>query len=485
MSLCVLLRDSDGSAVMAADTALTVEICGTDYRVEGREDSEKIVNCHGNLLFISGILDFSEELRKIAKEMNQLDMKKFQLAAIRILGSGKYKADWSKDDVIVLACLEDNRVALMRASKGFERIEWQNAPTDNDGMVITTAGAKAEAAFHNAMSFAKDTECGAPLIIRTFDSVLCEGVGGDCHIIKRFADGHMVELTGRLHDRGDIKKVKIRPHGVVHATNGVFNGEVHAKKGDFDGIIKARDFLLPSGDSLVSVLNEKGQIRGDFIDAKGMRVIGDSGEIVLNIDKTGIHWPAKYSPIRYQYAASASGPWHDTQFHSDEYRRESFDGGVTWGSGIKFVARDGAPGSNGSDASVTYNNIRKALQKASGTTSAYLTMDEVGAPEIYGGKIYGSEFHGSAFNVYFDDEGIPTSQDGFNLYGTYNGTPYHFLQIRYDEGDAPIVSLFSPDNAYLEIGKDASWNGVQGYTRFRGKVDFSGADVDGIVARFA
>lgn len=309
-------------------------------------------------------------------------MEKLQLAAIRVLGSGKFDADWAKYDVIVLACLEDNRVATMRASKGFEQIRWQDSPTESEGMTVTTIGAEAEAAFHNAMAFAKDTEWGVPLIARTFDSVLCEEVGGDCHIVKRFADGHMVEMAGKLHDRVNLRKIKVQPHGIIYASDGVFNGEVHAKKGDFDGTIKAREFLLPSGDSLVPVLNEKGQIKGDFIDAKGMRIVDDAGETVLNIDKTGIHWSAKYSPVRYQYGPSADGPWYDEQ-GKYEYRRESFDGGVTWGSGIKFIAKDGAPGANGtngSDASVTFSNIKRALQKASGTASAYLTMNEAGAP---------------------------------------------------------------------------------------------------------
>lgn len=59
MSLCVLLRDPDGSAIMGADTALTVDIFGTHYRADGLEDAEKIVNCGGNLLFISGRLNFA------------------------------------------------------------------------------------------------------------------------------------------------------------------------------------------------------------------------------------------------------------------------------------------------------------------------------------------------------------------------------------------------------------------------------------------
>lgn len=99
---------------------------------------------------------------------------------------------------------------------------------------------------------------------------------------------------------------------------------------------------------------------------------------------------------------------------NDKYRRESFDGGTTWGSPFQFRGTDGTNGRPGNDASVTYNNIKAALQKAASTQTSFITADEMGAPNIYGGKIYGSKMYANEFNVYplnVFDNGIMQSKN--------------------------------------------------------------------------
>ena len=202
--------------------------------------------------------------------------------------------------------------------------------------------------------------------------------------------------------------------GNLYMRGDFYANDIYVENGTFNGVVKAQDFQLPSGDSMVSVLNEQGKIKGDYIDAKGINIKDPTtGDTVLYMDATGIHWAAKYSPIEYQYATSASGPWHDTRSANEEYRRESTDGGTTWSDGIKFVARDGR---NGSDASVTYDNIKKALQKAEGIQTSFITVDEMGAPNIYGGNIYGGTINGGKITALDKMEATCDFYVGNNIY---------------------------------------------------------------------
>ena len=92
-------------------------------------------------------------------------------------------------------------------------------------------------------------------------------------------------------------------------------------------------------------------------------------------------------------------------FETDLYRRDSLDGGRTWGAPYQFRGRDGhngQNGQNGQDANVTWNNIKSALQYADNIQSTFITADSSGAPKIYGGTIYGSQFYGSEFAALLD-----------------------------------------------------------------------------------
>ena len=181
--------------------------------------------------------------------------------------------------------------------------------------------------------------------------------------------------------------------GNVYAEDGVFNGTVYATKGEFDGIIKARDIRLPSGDTMTSIINKNGKIDAKWLELMGISIQNDRGDTVMTIDQGGVRFGTGYSPVQYQFATSESGPWHSAMGANDKYRRESFDGGTTWGTPFQFRGTDGRPGYNGSDANVTYDNMLKALQKAESTKTAFITADEIGAPTLYGAKIYGAEIY--------------------------------------------------------------------------------------------
>lgn len=178
-------------------------------------------------------------------------------------------------------------------------------------------------------------------------------------------------------------------------------------------------------------------------------VVDRNGNVTLagNIYMTGdITWGK--GPVQYKFAPAMTGPWHDTMKENDKYRRDSLDGGTTWGDPYQFKGEDGRDGMNGSDATINYNSIKAALQKAASLPSAFMTVDALGAPSIYGGKIYGAEMYANEFNVYPLD--TKKESGGFNIHGTYNGSPYQFLQIEYSAkkyGGYPAVMFNSPGGA--------------------------------------
>lgn len=184
-----------------------------------------------------------------------------------------------------------------------------------------------------------------------------------------------------------------------------------------------------------------------------------------NVSMTGsITWSSTNTPVQYQFSVNGYSNWHTTMTSSDMYRRDSLDGGATWGTAYQFRGQDGR---DGSDANVTFANVKSALQKAASTQTTFITADSAGSPNIYGGNIYGSKFWGKEFNVIADG-----NSGSFNLYGSYSGTSYPMLKISYFEGTAPYVTFGSPARAL------ATWDFLATY--FRGTLDFSSATVTGL-----
>lgn len=231
-----------------------------------------------------------------------------------------------------------------------------------------------------------------------------------------------------------------------------FRGTIHAEAGKFKGVVQAEDFMLKSGDSMKSILSDKGKIMGDYIDARGINILDDNDDPVLYMDKTGIHWTPKYSPFKTQYSVTANGPWHDTYAANDEYRRDSTDGGTTWGPGIKYVAKDGRDGANGSDAKVP-----KYI------TSVGITQTDIESPKITGGLIQGGELRvtGEYTSAYAGQSELGVYDAGGDKYG----------YIRYDDNkiekpyearyrmfiateDGKAMKIQSGANLSITAGKD-------------------------------
>lgn len=83
-----------------------------------------------------------------------------------------------------------------------------------------------------------------------------------------------------------------------------------------------------------------------------------------------ITWDSTNTPVQYQFSINGAS-WHSTMNASDMYRRDSLDGGKTWGSAYQFRGEDG------SDAYVP-----------SYITSTGITRTTIKSPTIYGGTFH-------------------------------------------------------------------------------------------------
>lgn len=176
-----------------------------------------------------------------------------------------------------------------------------------------------------------------------------------------------------------------------------------------------------------------------------------------NINMSGgvITW-GQNGPVKYQFSsAGVTGPWHDTMQTNDKYRRDSLDGGTTWGSGYQFVGVDGKPGQDGSDGSDA--TVPKYI------TETVIAKGVVAAPQIYAND----------FSVYPPDESAEYA-GSFNLYGMFQGMQRHLFTIYYRNNGMymPEIAFGSPDGV-----SSVDWSFSR--TNFNGWIDFSGASVTG------
>ena len=445
MSLCIVLRNPNGGVMMAADTAVSTEIKNKPYRVVDMADDEKIIEHNGALIFCSGDLEKCERIRTFIRQSAQLNLVRVSEYARKLFGNNP------PDNTGILVCWEDGSLVGMLSAQNFRLTP---IPWDRGGVDFFTLGINQKRAYELTDRYlhseiAAGENGGVQVIARTYFELSSECIGGNIHVFSRTSPttpwkSGFIEMDERDKSFRQITKAEaLATHGIVYA----------------------QDFYLGNKGEYTSSLltDDKTKIRGEYIDARGINIMDAQGHQVLYIDQTGIHWTPKYSPFKYQYSTSANGPWHDTPADSDVYRRESCDGGITWGAGIKFIARDGK---NGSDANVTYDNIKKALQKAASTQTSFITADEMGAPIIYGGKIYGAEMYANQFNIHTENGG---RQGAFSVWGDFLGIPYEMFRIDYFAGDAPYVHLYSPAKGYMSIGYGG------GRVTMDGRIDFSNA----------
>lgn len=123
------------------------------------------------------------------------------------------------------------------------------------------------------------------------------------------------------------------------------------------------------------------------------------------------------------------------------------------------------------EAELAYDRANRAYKLADSIEmpgyikSTYIDQTTIRSPVIEGGEFYGEEFNIIAGGDF----------GSFNLYGPFGSSRYHMLAIEYFEGNAPLINIYSPCGGYITIGQ--SRNGI---VYFKGVVDFSAADVQGL-----
>lgn len=299
---------------------------------------------------------------------------------------------------------------------------------------------------YNSRFWMESTNGGAFAIDPSFGLGLGQSnpfvVGSDGTIVPKCIDPQTGELkldkdgfpAGMNFWAGMDGQVFVRGHLVMES------GEAH---GDF----YANNFYFNDGDDVKTLISKAGV---DFskmkrIDLGGIVLDGETGNI--NFTSAGsITW-GNNAPVKYQFSTSLSGPWHDTMQANDKYRRDSLDGGTTWGSAYQFKGTDGRPGS---DANVP----------------EYITENYIGPTEIRSPTIKANDYY-----IYPYDEKDYTGS--FNIFGMFSGSSseHHMLRIEYDgHGDIPNVLMFSPASSPICIGRGTDPISLEG------NLDFSSAN---------
>lgn len=264
------------------------------------------------------------------------------------------------------------------------------------------------------------------------------------HVVFDLTNGKLTMKSGSIHigttEAGETA-FEVDEQGNLIARKGTFIGSVTATDSFIEGTVQAKIFKLWNGQSLVDLIDEAGKIKGDWLNLMGLTIINKAGDVVLTISEDGIRWSSKTSPVKYQFSANSTGPWHDTMQTSDKYRRDSTDGGATWGSPYQFKGTDGTNGKNGS---VDYSRVNKILKETYGITTTYITDSSIGSPvirgaEIYGGKIYaGTGGENANFAM--------MTGDGFEVYRSGIRTPKFKLYVT----DPDIT--YGPEAVHLTMG---------------------------------
>lgn len=99
----------------------------------------------------------------------------------------------------------------------------------------------------------------------------------------------------------------------------------------------------------------------------------------------------QYSTDKETWVDEWDEEWENTS--TEVWAKYSYNAGATWTSPILIQGKSGERGPAGSSANVTFANIKAALMRAAATEDTFITADELGAPNIYGGKIYGAEIY--------------------------------------------------------------------------------------------
>ena len=239
--------------------------------------------------------------------------------------------------------------------------------------------------------------------------------------------------------------------GTVNATDGVFNGTVYATDGEFKGTVNATDLQL-GGISISEVFQAIGDTELDYLKIGVIEIDGATGEIRWNT--------ASGAPVMYQYSENGYN-WHDTMYSTDYWRRESWDGGRTWGQGYQFRGKDGEI----VDFDFDTVNAMLGYMFEEGTTN--ISGSHLYSPEIYGATIYAgtggstlARMDGNGFAVYHEDNNQPKVYMGATSSG-------NACEIRIGAGAAAYMTDI------MHLVKYAGTGGIYYYTESGEQIGFT------------
>ncbi len=183
-----------------------------------------------------------------------------------------------------------------------------------------------------------------------------------------------------------------------------------ASTGNFSGDVTVKNLYFQDGTDVKTLLSkEQTKIPRSILDLGNITLDGDTGNISMTggismggditlggdinfSNASSIKW-GNNTPVKYQFATSLTGSWHDTMQVNDKYRRDSLDGGLTWGDGYQFK------GTNGSDA-----NVPDWVQDytASAQYNTLVNDEWVISMNLYGTNIYGANYYSEDKNTLMD-----------------------------------------------------------------------------------
>lgn len=276
-----------------------------------------------------------------------------------------------------------------------------------------------------------------------------------------------VDKDGNLHIKGTLEACDGNFSGTLTAATGTFsgtinggsinigngnfvvdaNGNLTAKSGTFSGIVKGATYQTSSGDSMMT----NGQFTSAYLNLKGMNVANGSGTTTFAVSQNG--------DVTINGNITMNG------------------GSINWntvgdnGALAEAQSASAAAASAESYASGAYSaasNAESIAKKiANGTYS--------GGTFINGTEIYSPTIYATNFSVI--PRTVGDSSGSYSLYGYQYSTLYEMLRIYWDYASiAPSVYFTSPCSAHAYWGFTTSV--------FTGNIDFSGATITGLTAKF-
>lgn len=244
--------------------------------------------------------------------------------------------------------------------------------------------------------------------------------------------------------------------GNLYARRGTFAGTLAGAKGTFGGTVQAEDFLDKYGNSMMDLAKEK--FTAGYLDLYGLTVTNkNTGAVTFAVGPTGL------ITINGQVTMGAGSTINWAQVNNQNIQSNP---AYSLANNAYNLADDAYY-----EAELAYDRANRAYKLADSIEmpgyikSTYIDQTTIRSPVIEGGEFYGEEFNVIAGGDF----------GSFNLYGPFGSSRYHMLAIEYFEGDAPLINIYSPCGGYITIGQ--SRNGI---VYFKGVVDFSAADVQGL-----